>query len=88
MTPNSVKPLYLIINNANGYIKESNGNKYLILAADNESKDTPKMYEKISKKKFKDLIRLTNKNSDKYDEKYMKSYWFFLKISFRFQTKV
>ena len=88
MTPNSVKPLYLIINNANGYIKESNGNKYLILVADDESKDTLKMYEKISKKRIKDLIKLTNKNSDKYDEKYMKSYWFFLKISFRFQTKV
>ena len=80
--------MYLIINNTNGYIKESNGNKYLILVADRESKDTLKMYEKISKKKIKDLIRLTNKNSDKYDEKYMKSYWFFLKISFRFQTKV
>ena len=80
--------MYFIINNTHGYIKESNGNKYLILVADDESKDTLKMYEKISKKKIKDLIRLTNKNSDKYDEKYMKSYWFFLKISFRFQTKV
>ena len=26
--PNSLKPLYLIINNANGYIEESNGNSY------------------------------------------------------------
>ena len=26
---NSVKPLYLIINKINGYIEESNGNKYL-----------------------------------------------------------
>ena len=27
----SVNPLYLIVNHANGYIEEKNGNKYLIL---------------------------------------------------------
>ena len=31
VTPNSVKLLYLIINKINGYIEESNGNKYLTL---------------------------------------------------------
>ena len=30
-TNNSVNPLYLIINKINGYIEESNGNKYLRL---------------------------------------------------------
>ena len=65
MTPNSVKPLYLIINNANGYIKEYNGNIYLTLAANDESKD---MLKKLIKntKKIKDLIRLLNMNSDNY----------------------
>ena len=29
--PDSLKPLYIIINNTNGYIEESNGNKCLIL---------------------------------------------------------
>ena len=29
VSSNSIKPLYLNINNANGYIKESNGNNYL-----------------------------------------------------------
>ena len=39
-TPNSIKPLYLIINNANGYSEESNGNKYLTLLHTRESKDS------------------------------------------------
>ena len=71
VTPNSVKSLHLIINNANGYIKENNENKYLALVANGESKDTLNKYEKILKK-IKELIRLPNKNSSNYDEKYMK----------------
>ena len=47
MTPNSVKHLYLIINIANVYIKESNGNKYLALVATDESKHKLKKYEEI-----------------------------------------
>ena len=42
MTPNSVKPLWLIINKINGYIEESNRNKYLALARVDKSKDTLK----------------------------------------------
>ena len=38
----SVNPLYLIINKINGYIEESNGNKYLTLLPTDESKDTLK----------------------------------------------
>ena len=30
MAPNRVNPLYLIVNKANGYTKEINGNKYLL----------------------------------------------------------
>ena len=44
---NSVNPLYLIIDKINGYIKESNENKYLTLIPTGESKDTQKMYEKL-----------------------------------------
>ena len=44
---NSVNPLYLIIDKINGYIKESNGNKYLTLIPTAESKDTQKKYEKL-----------------------------------------
>ena len=36
VAPNSLKPLYLIINNTNGYIGESNGNKYLTLLPTDE----------------------------------------------------
>ena len=38
-TINNVNPLYLIISKLNDYIKESNGNKYLMLNSLDESKD-------------------------------------------------
>ena len=45
MTRNSIKKLfYLIIHKINEYIGESNGNKYLIPAPADESKDTFKKY--------------------------------------------
>ena len=49
VTPNSVNPLYLIINQINGYIKENkrNGNKYLTLVLTDESKNTLKKYEEL-----------------------------------------
>ena len=46
-TINSVNPLYLIINKTNGYIEESNGNKYLTLVPTNKSKNTLKKYEEL-----------------------------------------
>ena len=39
VTINNVNPLYLIISKINDYIKESNGNKYLMLNSLDESKD-------------------------------------------------
>ena len=42
VTPNSAKLLKLIINKVNGYIEESNGNKYITLVPANESKGTLK----------------------------------------------
>ena len=59
---NSVKPLYLIMNNKNGYIEESNRNKYVTLIPTDESKDKLEKYEEICSK-IKDLIRSTNNNS-------------------------
>ena len=35
----SVNPLYLIIDHANGYIEEKNGNKYLIFDSTDENKE-------------------------------------------------
>ena len=45
ITINTVNPLYLITDKIHGYIKESNGNKYLTLVPTGESKDTLKRYE-------------------------------------------
>ena len=36
---NNVNPLYLFINEINGYIEESNRNKYLILVPTDENKE-------------------------------------------------
>ena len=35
----SVNPLYLLVNHANGYIEEKNGNKYLIFDSADENKE-------------------------------------------------
>ena len=48
-----------------------NGNKYLKLVPTNESKEKIKKYEEL-RIKIKDLIRSITKNSDDYDEKYLK----------------
>ena len=55
----------------NGYFEEINGNKYLTLVPTNESKEKIKKYEELWSK-IRDLIRSVTKNSDDYDEKYMK----------------
>ena len=38
----SVNPLYLLVNHASGYIKEKNGNKYLIFDSVDENKEVLK----------------------------------------------
>ena len=69
VTPNSVNSLYLIINNATGYIEEKNdGNKYLALILAYKIKNTLKKHEEIWST-TKDLIRLRSNNSDDSDEK-------------------
>ena len=68
---NSVNPLYLIINKINRYIEESNGNKYLTLVSTDKNQETIKKYEELLNT-IRDLIRSITKNSDNYDEKYMK----------------
>ena len=60
-----VNPLYLIFSKLKGYFGEINKSKYLTLVPTNESK------EKL-RSKMRYLIRSITKNSDDYDEKYMK----------------
>ena len=50
---------------------DTNGSKYLTLVPTNESKEKIKNYEELWIKP-RDLIRSIIKNSDDYDEKYMK----------------
>ena len=54
-----------------GYFEEINGNKYLTLVPSNENKEKIKNYEELWIK-IRDLIRSITKNSDDYDEMYMK----------------
>ena len=53
---NIVKSLYLLINQINGYIEESNENKYLTLVPTDESKDILKTHEELWTK-IRDLVR-------------------------------
>ena len=55
----------------NGYFEKINGNKYLMLVATNQSTEKIKKYEELWSK-IKDIIRSLTKNSDDYNEKYMK----------------
>ena len=54
-----------------GYFEEINKSKYLTLVPAKKSKEKIKKYEKLLSK-IKNLIRSITKNSDNYDEKYMK----------------
>ena len=68
---NSVNPLYITFKKMNGYFEKINRNKYLTLDSTNESNEKIKKCEELWSK-IRDLIRSITKNSDDYDEKYMK----------------
>ena len=61
----------MIFSKMNGYFEEIIGKKYLTLVPTNKSKENVKKYEELWSK-IRDLIRLITKNSDDYDETYMK----------------
>ena len=67
---NIVNPLYLIIR-VNGYFEEINKSKYLTLVPTKDSKEKIKKYEELWSK-IRYLFMSMTKNSDNYDEKYMK----------------
>ena len=68
---NGINPLYFIIDKANGYIEENNGNKYLALVPTNENKDKLTKYEELWNK-IRDLIISVTNNTGDYNEKNMK----------------
>ena len=67
----SVNPLYLIINKTNEQFEEINAIKYLTLVPTNNSKEIKKNHEELWNK-IRDLIKSLTKNSNDYDEIYMK----------------
>ena len=74
---NSVNPLYLIIDKTDGYIEESNGNKYLILASTNKNKQVLIKYTELWDK-IKNLIecnsikKINCDNTGEYEKDFMK----------------
>ena len=60
-----------MLNKINGYFEKINGNKYLTLVLNKESKEIINKYEELWIK-TRDLISSVTKNSDDYEEKYIK----------------
>ena len=68
---NSVNPLYLLIDNAYGYIEEINGDKYLVFDDTYENKELLKRYDDV----FNGIIDKIKKIDDdwlEYSKDYMK----------------
>ena len=69
---NSVNPLYLSIDHANGYIEEKNGNKYLIFDSVDENKEVLKKYADVWDG-IKNKIKAINGDKENdYGKDYMK----------------
>ena len=68
----SVNPLYLIINKAYGYIKEKNGEKYLILDSENENNEVLKKYNEIWDGIKNEIEIINGGKTNEYDKDLMK----------------
>ena len=67
----SVNPLYFIIDKADGYSEESNGNKYLTLVFTDKNKEVLKKYT-VLWDKIKDLIKTMNDKPGEYEKGFIK----------------
>ena len=68
----SVNPLYLLVNHASGYIKEKNGNKYLIFDSVDENKKVFKKYADVWDG-IKNKIKAKNGSEENnYEKDYIK----------------
>ena len=67
----SVNPLYLLVNHANGYIEEKNGNKYLIFDSTDENKELLKKYNDVFNEIRNKIKKISSDESD-YKKDYMK----------------
>ena len=68
----SVNPFYLQVNHANGYIKEKNGNKYLIFDTTDENKELLKKYSVVWSG-IKNKIKIINVGECDYEKDFMKT---------------
>ena len=68
---NSVNPLYLLIDNANGYIEEINEDKYLVFVVTYENKELLKRYDDVANG-IMDKIKKTDDYWLEYSKNYMK----------------
>ena len=76
---NSVNPLYIIIGEADGYIDEKNGNKYLTFASTDKNKEVLKNYAEL----WDEMKHLTECNSiEKINNKQGEYGKDFMKIKF------
>ena len=66
----SVNSPYFIINEVDGYIKESNENKYLIFVPTNKNKELLTKYTELWNK-TKNLIETMNDKSSEYEKEFM-----------------
>ena len=68
---NIVNPLYLIINRIDGFILETNGDKYLNISNTDENSEVLKKYSEVWDG-IKDSIKKINENDGKYNKDFMK----------------
>ena len=68
---NSVNPLYLIINEVDGYVEEINGNKYLTLVSTDKNKEVLTKYTELWDG-IKNSIEKINNKSGEYGKDFMK----------------
>ena len=72
---NSVNPLYLIISEANGYMEEKNGSKYLVFDSANKNNEVLKKYNELWDGIKNDTETINSDKTSKYDK-------YFIKIKF------
>ena len=68
----SVNPLYLIINEADGYIKEKNGSKYLVFYSVNENNEVLKKYADLWDGIKNEIKTINGAKENDYGKDYMK----------------
>ena len=68
----SVNPLYLIINDVDGYIEENDKNKYLSFASSDNNRDVLKKYIKLWHEVKYHIQTINDDEFDEYSKDYMK----------------